>query len=49
MTSKSVAKPLAEMLEEAVLLIAKVDGEAPRRCVGEGVLDDAKLVGEAPR
>jgi hypothetical protein len=49
MTSKSVVKPLAKMLEEAVLLIAKFDGEAPHQYVGEGIVDNTKVIGENPR
>jgi hypothetical protein len=43
MMSKLVAKPLAEMLVKAVLLIAKVDGEAPCQYVGEGVVGNVKI------
>lgn len=48
MTSKLVAKPLAEMLVKVMLLIAKVDGETSCRYAGEGIDDDVEIGGETP-
>ena len=42
-----MAKPLVEMLAKVVLLIDKVNGEAPRWYIGEGVVDDAEVGVEA--
>ena len=48
MTPELAAKLLTEKLVKALSNDTKVDGEAPRQNVSEGIFVDAGLDGEAP-